>query len=155
MMTKTFKGSTDTSVFGGTVRVARLSKADRAQIRNFLADRESPVVAEEWQGARARALRTYLTSGRARAPRRTVPLSVRAGFFRVQDQECKRMVMGTEFESVAGTRRLRGAFDPGATGGSELDVTTCERLLEMIHEPEGDRYLSCSTSACVRVCATA
>jgi hypothetical protein len=40
-MTKTFKGSTNTSVFGGTVRVNRLSKADHAQIRNFLADRKS------------------------------------------------------------------------------------------------------------------
>ena len=58
----------------------------------------------------------------------------------MQDEECKRMVMGTEFESGAGTRRLRGAFDPGSTGGSELTVTTCERLLDMIHDPEGDRY---------------
>jgi len=100
-MTKTFKGTTRnaTTVFGGTVKVAKLSKDDNIKLRNFLADR----------------------------------------FFRVQDKECLRLVMGTEFDSISGTRRLRGAFDPAKTGGSNMSVTTCERLLEMIHDPEGDR----------------
>jgi hypothetical protein len=98
-MTKTFKGKTDSSVFGGTVRRNTLSKGDHAHLRNFLADR----------------------------------------FFRSQDEHCLRLVMGTVYESASGTRRLRGAFDPGGTGGSDMTVTTCERLLETIHDPEGDR----------------
>jgi len=40
MMTKTFKGTTRnaTTVFGGTVKVAKLSKDDNIKLRNFLAD---------------------------------------------------------------------------------------------------------------------
>ena len=46
-------------------------------------------------------------------------------FFRAQDGECRRLIMGSEFDSMSATRRLRGAFDPGATGNSEVTVTTC------------------------------
>ena len=60
-------------------------------------------------------------------------------FFRAQDGECLRLVMGSEFESLSATRRLRGAFDPAATGGRGVTVMTCERLLEMLHESEADR----------------
>ena len=39
IMTKTFKGKTDTSVFGGTVRRNKLSKDANGKLRDFLADR--------------------------------------------------------------------------------------------------------------------
>ena len=38
-MTKTFKGKTDTGVFGGTVRRNKLSKDANGKLRDFLADR--------------------------------------------------------------------------------------------------------------------
>jgi hypothetical protein len=99
-MTKTFKGNLETDVFGGTVRVNRLSKQDNQKLRDFIADR----------------------------------------FYRLQDLECRRIVMGTEFESISGTRRLGGAFDPAGTGTAKgAKTTTCECLLDMIHDPEGDR----------------
>jgi len=95
VMTKTFKGRTNTSVFGGTVRVNRLSKTDYAQIRNFLADRKSLLL---------HCAGHSLAWATCSMPTLTAGMCARAGFFRVQDKECRRLVMGTELESIAGTK---------------------------------------------------
>ena len=53
-------------------------------------------------GIRWRTWRKRGRQGEMNTPTLTAGVCARAGFFRVQDKECKRLVMGTEFESIAG-----------------------------------------------------